>query len=80
MHWHQCLFSISVVLGALRGGARTDFDGTESDHGTVDFVDDAIDLLKVVGVGDDLVAGDNVLFSARASAKRSPTIRARFCT
>lgn len=39
----------------------TDFDGALSDHGAVGLVDDAIDLLEVVRVRDDLVVGDNVL-------------------
>jgi hypothetical protein len=42
-------------------GVHTDFDGAEGDHGTVDLVDNAIDLLQIVGVGDDLVAGKDVL-------------------
>ena len=53
----------------FEGGVRTDFDRTESDHGTVDFVDNAIDFLGIVRVGDDLVTSDDVLFSARISAK-----------
>jgi hypothetical protein len=42
-------------------GIRTDFDGAERDHLTVDFVDNAIDFLEIIGVGDDLVTGDNIL-------------------
>lgn len=61
-------------------GIRTDFDCTESDHGTVDLVDNAVDFLKVVGVGDDLVTGDNILLRARMLAMRSPTFSSRSFT
>ena len=57
-------------------GIRTDFDGTESDHGTVDFVDNAIDFLEIIGIGDDLVTGDKILFT-RSVSKRSPTFSSR---
>ena len=53
-------------------GIRTDFDGTESDHGTVNFIDNAIDFLEIVGVGDDLVTGDNVLLGTRMLAGDPP--------
>ena len=49
-------------------GIRTDFDGTESDHGTVNFIDNTIDFLKIVGVRDDLVTSDDVLLSTRMLA------------
>ncbi len=42
-------------------GVRTDVDGAEGDHGAVDLIDDAVDLLKVVRVRDDLVIGEDVL-------------------
>jgi hypothetical protein len=51
---------------------RTDFDGTESDHGAVNFIDNAIDFLDIVGVGDDLVTGDDVLLSTRMLAGDPP--------
>lgn len=35
---------------------HTDFDGANSDHGAVGLVRDAIDLLQVEGVGDELIA------------------------
>lgn len=44
-----------------RGVLRTDVDGTLSDHGTVSLEDDSVDLLEVVRVRDDLVAGKEVL-------------------
>jgi len=39
----------------------TDFDGALDDHGAVSLVGDAINLLQVVRVRDDLVVADNVL-------------------
>jgi hypothetical protein len=39
----------------------TDFDSAEGDHGAVDFVHGSIDLFQVIGVGDDLVTGDDIL-------------------
>lgn len=41
---------------------RTDVDGALGNHGAVGLVDDAIDLLEVIRVRDDLVVGDEVLF------------------
>lgn len=41
--------------------ALTDFDGAKGNHGTINFVDDTIDFLQVVGVGNDLVTGDDIL-------------------
>jgi hypothetical protein len=48
--------------GREQGAARTDRDGALDDHGAIGLVDDAIDLLQVVRVPDDLVSGDDVLF------------------
>ena len=64
MRWHQCLlFHISGCgLSSKILFVHTDFDGTEGNHGTVDFVDGTIDLLQIVRVGDDLVTGDNILY------------------
>lgn len=42
---------------------RTDVVGTDGDLGAVGLVGDTVDLLEVVRVGDDLVAGDEVLWS-----------------
>ena len=42
-------------------GVRTDVDGALGNHGTVGLIDDAVDLLEVVRVRDDLVVGDDVL-------------------
>ena len=49
---------------------RTDIDGLLGDHGTVCFVDDAVDLLQVVGVGDDLVIGEDILCDFTGLAQR----------
>lgn len=40
---------------------RTNADSTLLDHGTVGLVDDAIDLLEIVGVGEELVTGEDIL-------------------
>ena len=45
-------------------GLLTDFNGAEGNHGTVNFVDDIVLLNEIVGVGDDLVTGDDVLENA----------------
>lgn len=50
-----------------RDSVRTDGDGALSDHSAVGLVDDAIDLLEIVRVGDDLVVGDEVLFGFAGS-------------
>jgi hypothetical protein len=42
-------------------GIRTNIDSTESDHLAIDFVDNIVDFLEIVGVRDDLVTSDNVL-------------------
>jgi hypothetical protein len=51
------------LLGLLGGrvGTGVNLNGALGDHGAVGLVDDAIDLLEVVRVRDDLVIGDNVL-------------------
>lgn len=51
---------------------HTDFDGTESDHSAVNLINDPIDLLEIVRVGDDLVASKDVLNSERMSVITSP--------
>ena len=40
---------------------RTNVDSTDSDPRAVSLVGNAIDFLDVVGVGEDLVAGNDVL-------------------
>ena len=55
-----CVVSVWGSALGLRG-IRTDFDGAEGDHGTVNLVDNTIDFLEIIGVGDDLIIGENVL-------------------
>jgi len=51
-----------VGLAAGAGsGARTDVDGALDDHSAIDLVDDAINLLQIVRVRDDLVSGEGIL-------------------
>lgn len=54
---------------------RTDFDGALGDHGAVGLIDDAVDLLEVVRVRDDLVAADDVL--VRSGAVLAPSFELR---
>ena len=44
------------------GGIRTDFDGAQGNHGTVDLVNGAIDLLQIVGVRDNLITSEDILY------------------
>jgi hypothetical protein len=52
----------------------TDFDRTKGNHGTIDFVDNIVDFLQIVGVGDDLVTSDKVLHQRITLVLDSPTI------
>ena len=54
---------VDVVAGFFRGGVGTDVDGLAADGDllAVGFVDGAVDFLDAVGVGDELVAGEDVL-------------------
>jgi hypothetical protein len=64
MRWHQCLYAcISQILFTISviAAIHTNFDGTKGDHGAVNFVDCIIDLLKIIRVGDDLIAGKDIL-------------------
>lgn len=54
----------SVVKKVGYAVVRTDVDGVESDHGTVDLVHDTVDQLGFIRVRDDLVSGDDVLESS----------------
>ena len=47
---------------------HTDVLATNSDTGAVGLVDDAVNLLEVVGVRDDLVTGEDVLEKGQYSA------------
>lgn len=51
---------------------RTDFDSAEGNHGAVDLVDGTIDLLQVITVGNDLVAGNNILHGIRGQPAFTP--------
>ena len=60
----DCLGGIVERFLTLFGGrVGTDVDGlaTDGDLLAVGFVDDAVNLFEVVRVGDDFVAGDEVL-------------------
>lgn len=60
-HVLVCAHCPGVVVGC---GLRdyTNLDGALGDHGAVGLEDDAIDLLQVVRVRDDLVVGEDVLW------------------
>ena len=58
------------ILGFV-GAPLTDFDGALDDHGAVGLVGDAIDLLQVVRVRDDLVVADDVLCGMRGQPQVS---------
>lgn len=54
-------------------GRRTDLDGTLDNHGAIHLVGDAVDLLHVEGVRDDLIVGEGVLGAGRNGlADRGP--------
>lgn len=54
---------VKLLLSLLSGGVGTgvDLNGTLGDHSTVDFVDNVLDELGLVGVRDHLVAGEDIL-------------------
>ena len=51
---------ITAILGR-RVRANVDVLATDGDLSAVGLVGDAVDFLEVVGVGDQLIAGDDVL-------------------
>jgi hypothetical protein len=55
--------SIIVSFQPIRHGAPslTNIDSTEGNHCAIDFIDHAIDLLHVVAVGHELIAGNYIL-------------------
>jgi hypothetical protein len=60
-----------MMVRGLRGrfvGARTDGDTSLGDHGAVGLEDNAVDILEVVGVGDELVTGENILLAGKEIA------------
>jgi hypothetical protein len=50
-----------VIVRWVVVGRRTDLDGTLDNHLAVHLVGDAIDLLHIIRVRDDLVVGEDVL-------------------
>lgn len=56
---------IPALVDSINSGGvifeRTNADSANSDHAAVDLVDDTINLLQVVRVGDDLIFSDNIL-------------------
>jgi len=67
--------SMLAVSGQARrcvsaGGGRTNAAYTDGDLATVSLVGDAIDLLEIVRVGDDLVAGNDVLRKRQSHSSR----------
>ena len=63
---------VSAFLGRSVG---TSIEGltTDSDLGAVGLVDNAVDLLEVVRVRDELVVGDDVLLYTRSVTVLSPS-------
>lgn len=64
---HNVENGLGAILGVLCGllgrcvGTSVDLDGAQGDVTAVGLEDDAVNLLEVEGVRDQLVAGDNVL-------------------
>lgn len=56
---------IPVLVDSIDSGGvifeRTNLDSANSDHAAVDLIDDTVNLLQVVRVGDDLISSDNIL-------------------
>ena len=55
------LFECFLLFFSGRIGANVESVSAFGDFFAVDFVDDIIDIDEVIGVGDDLVAGDDIL-------------------
>lgn len=64
---------VDIVAAFLSRGvcANVDVVASDGDLLAVGLVDSAVDFLEVVGVGDDLVAGDEVLRTCRCQLGRS---------
>lgn len=70
------LLGVVDILASFFGrgvGARVERLAADGDLGAVGLVDDTVDLLEVVGVRDQLVAGDDVL-SAEESVFTHPSL------
>ena len=54
---------VGILVTALGGSVGASVEGltTDGDLGTIGLVGNAVNLLEVVRVGDELVAGDDVL-------------------
>lgn len=57
----RSVVSYRAVWKGLRGHMRTEALASNRDHLAVGLVGDAVDLLEVVRVGDDLVIGEDIL-------------------
>ena len=78
------LLVIGILVTALGGGVGTGVESltTDGDLGAVGLVGNTVDLLEVVRVGDELVAGDDVLLqndqpNVRAQTQNAPPSVAR---
>mgnify|MGYP006949404056 CR=1 FL=1 len=60
-----------MVDSVTEGWLHTDVDTTLLDHGTVSLIDGTGDLLEVVRVGDQLVAGEDVLLRGQQKKRLS---------
>ena len=54
-----------------RVGANVNVFGALCDLSAVDFVDDVVNFLEVVGVGDNFVAGYNILWIGQSADEHS---------
>lgn len=69
------LLVVGILVTALGGGVGAGVEGltTDGDLGAVGLVGNAVNLLEVVRVGDELVAGDDVLRRSGQSGVRAQT-------
>ena len=63
-----CITTLGRYYISRDGRIRTDFDGAEGDHGTIDFINGAVNLLQIVRVRDNLITSDNILYRFAMSA------------
>ena len=78
------LLVVGILITALGGSVGASVEGltTDGDLGAVGLVGNTVDLLEVVRVGDELVAGDDVLLqndqpNVRAQTQHAPPPVAR---
>ena len=69
------LLVVGLLLTTLGGSVGTGVEGltTNGDLGAVGLVDDTVNLLEVVRVGDELVTGDDVLYKSDQPDVRAQT-------